>query len=850
MSPQQIIEVTAGTSDRRPQRGQWQSYVLGPHDDDVSPERVLRTSGGVTVGRYGIGDITLSRRPGDPEPEIVLDYGRNVSGVPYFQIDAASYGAHLRASYSESAAWTVPEGDVEGSHNESGHRERFEEFTLTGAGTVSSGRIQGGQRYQRIALTSTGSVTLRRTGFRFTAFRATAEDYQGWFLSSSDQMNRVWYEGAYTVQLNQLPANTLPRPWTLADGHLDADGGTIAVLSDQQWEDVVVEFDVQIVRGAAGWVVRADGDGRSGYLLTLAHEPGKETTHVLRLFRFDDSIDHRPQDLDRRLYPVTSTGLSLPAGDEDEPWHHIRTEVAAAVLRTHIDGTGPYETGIADGPGPGAGTVGLRVAWLDHARFRNLVVLDPEGAELYANGLAAEDALSAWTGPALGHPDPLPVILDGGKRDRTVWSGDLLVQIPNVFHTSGQEPYVRGSIEFLNGYQEPTGQSAARVPPIMPPARAPRSGQTYSAVYSMHQITNIALHHRYTADTEFLRTQWSAVLRELEFDRSLLDHRGLIVTDENNGLDWDWYDGPKLGAVSAYNVSAYIALRHVADLADALGATPSGPELREQAARLREAINAHLYDQDRHLYVLSDVLTDSVAQDANALAVLSGVVPDGEGPAVLAALGETLPQTPFGPSPFTPETGFWDAVSPYVADMHLRALFHTGQTEAAFDLLHMIWGYMADSGEHATGTAWELIGVDGAPGFGAKTSLAHGWGAGATAALSTYVLGISPVSAGFRSWSFAPQMGDLKWAQGRVPTPHGPIDASWERDGVRLTLTITAPEGTSGQIVVPVAADVDEAFLAGEDGLGNSFSLVRTAEGPGTLVLPVTSGGSYRVDVR
>lgn len=380
------------------------------------------------------------------------------------------------------------------------------------------------------------------------------------------------------------------------------------------------------------------------------------------------------------------------------------------------------------------GSVGFHQAWgfkhrAEHARFRHLRVVAADGSILHHDTLADEAALAAFSGDAVRHPNPLPVILDGGKRDRTVWSGDLLVQIPTLFSTTAAEDYVRGSIELLNGYQEATGQSAARVPPVLPPASGPQHGQTYSAVYSMHQLVNLALHHLYTGDLTLSEEQWPWARRMLDWCRTLLDNRGLIVTDENNGLDWDWYDGPKTGAVTAYNAAYHQMLHHAAAVAEALGRPEEADGLRRQADTLRSAVNEHLYDTARHLYRLSDQQPDGVSLDGNSLAVLSGLPPQGEAPKILAALEAVLPGTPYGPSPFSADTGFWPQVSPYVSDMYLRALFTERATYNALDLIRRLWGHMATSDLHAVGTAWELVGTDGSPGFGAKTSLAHGWAA-------------------------------------------------------------------------------------------------------------------------
>ena len=799
--------------DQLPADTDWRRYVLGPNGFDVHPVAVLSVQGDVTDVDAFLTDgapLTLTFHPGALPPAVVLDYGVEVAGIPWVEVEEVTGSPTIRMSYTESAAWAGPDGDDHGSHNDSANRKRIETLTASSAGRLSTGLIQGGQRYQRLALETPGTLSITAVGMRFVAYAATPSDYAGWFLSSSDQLNRIWYEGAYTVQINQLPAHTLPVAWQIEDGALRAKGGTLAVLRQgDEWADVTVSFEAELIERAIGWVVRAQDDGARGYLCTLRAGEDPGDTAAFELAYFDDGHEDRPQDTVRRYTVLASTDLAEPLAPGR--WHHIRTEVTGTTLTVHLDDVSIGDFDLSEPPGPlKSGTVGFHHMWgtsrvlVEHARFRHLRVTATDGTVLHDDPLADPSSLARFIGDGVDSPDPLPVILDGGKRDRTVWSGDLLVQIPNVFYTTGAEEYVRGSIELLNGYQEPTGQSAARVPPLMPLATAPQHGQTYSAAYSMHQVINVGLHYLHTGDVDFVRAQWPAVTRQLAYDLSLLDERGLIVTDESNGLDWDWYDGPKTGAVSAYNITGYQTLLHAAQLATAIDEHDEAAALRQRADRLRQAINTHLYDPDKHLYVLTDTRRDAFAQDANALAVATGIVPEGESVAVLQSLETVLPHTGFGFSPFSDTAGFRTDISPYVSGTHLTALFEAGLTDRAFDLTRQLWGHMSTAPQHAVGTAWELVATDGSPGFGATTSLAHGWASGASVALSSYALGVRPAAPGFKEWVVAPQPGPLTWARGQVPTPHGPLTASWTRDGDRFELTLDVPRGTSGALVVPV----------------------------------------------
>lgn len=847
------------TSTDLPPETDWRAYVPAPREPDARPVGVLLSEGrvlGVDEFLRGDGELVLEHH-GDAAPSVVLDYGTNVAGRPWFQVADVEGSASVRISYSESAHWAGPDGDERGGHNASSNPSRVQQLTVDAPGIFNDPLIQGGQRFQRIALETTGRISLSGAGICFTAYRATPDDYEGWFICNSDLLTRLWYESAYTTQLNQLPADSLPIAWTIDEGHLSIDGGTLGVLkAGLHWSDVAITFETKVVDNAAGWVVRAQDDGASGYLLQLRAPQNIHENASLRWGYFDDRYEHRPQDTVRRY--TTLRDIDLGAGFDAFDWHQVRTVARGSQIIVDIDGTVVARIDLAaagDTPVNLTGSVGFHEAWYtskvpgERAFFRNLRVTDEAGALFFEHPLDDVSVLEQFVGDGLDSPDPLPVILDGARRDRSVWSGDLIVQVPNVYYSTAASDYVTGSIELLNSFREADGRLPARLPPLFAPATAPQHGQVYSAVYSMHQITNVALHYRFTGDVDFVRAQWPAILGQLKHDLSRVDDRGLYLTDEEDGLDWDWYDGPKTGAVSAYNIVYHQVLKHASELASAIGELTLSEELAVRAEQSRTAVNTYLYDPARHLYVLSESRRDAIAQDANALAVVNGVAPVEEIRAILDALDDALPQTPFGPQPFNASAGFQENVSPYTSGFHLNALFEAAQTERALALLENLWGHMAEPGPYAAGTVWELLNTDGTPGFGVRTSLAHGWACAPSVALSSYVLGVTPTDAAFRTWSVAPQTGPLTWARGRVPTPHGPIDVSWHRTHSSLTLELTVPEGTSGSVVLPVSSGAP-ASLAGETTSGEkvNFSRRSDVESP-TVSFHITAGGRYTLKV-
>ena len=149
---------------------------------------------------------------------IVVDYGQDVGGIPYFVVQSESGTPILHSAYSEGLQYLGPQGDQTPPNSPTGDPNRFDDLIVDSSGTLTTGTIQGGERYEQISLTSPGRVTLTSIGIRFTAVRATAKDYRGWFDSSSPELDRIWYDGAYTTQLDELPPDAAPSAWTMRPG--------------------------------------------------------------------------------------------------------------------------------------------------------------------------------------------------------------------------------------------------------------------------------------------------------------------------------------------------------------------------------------------------------------------------------------------------------------------------------------------------------------------------------------------------------------------------------------------------------------------------------------------------------
>jgi alpha-L-rhamnosidase len=833
-----------------PANADWQKYVEGPESTDVVPTQIVSTSGSVS-GADALtdpgqgGGTVLKMVAGGRKPTIVVDYGKDVGGIPYFVVHSESESPVLRASYSEGLNYLGPEGDNSPSLSDAGDLSRVDNLTISSPGELSTDLIQGGERYERISLVSPGTVTFSSIGIRFTAVRATAKDYRGWFDSSSSQLDRIWFDGAYTLQLDELPANAVPGPWNVINGVLNGNGGGAGLLRmGSTWSNYTMSFDFQSTEKEVGWLVHA------------------RSASIGYLFLLDGTADSASSSGTLReiaLSPNSATNIatvSLSRPISSGAWYRVQTAVSNTGVTTSIDGHELSRFNIdslpAGAPVYRSGSAGFLFLGSE-ANIKDLDITTPAGSTLFANKLSQSAVLADFTGSNLGTPDPLPILLDGAKRDREDWSGDLGVSAPVDFYSTDADAYVRESLRLLGSYQGADGEAAGQASPTSTLGTFPDDENAYSASYSMEEVDNIATYYLYTGDLAFVRTEWPMISRELAYDQSLVDSRGLLTTDASNGMDWDYYDGAKTGEVTAYNDIYYETLKDASVLANALGMDAQAAAFSQKSELVRSAINQYLFDPKDGLYVVSNLKPTAVAQDANSLAVVDGIAPAGQDAAILGALYKALPSSKFGPLPYSANAGYRVAVSPYVTDQEVQASFAAGDTGRAMSILRTTWGHMIAPGPDFTGADWELVGANGYPGFGSYTSLAHGWASGATADLSAYVLGVQPSSAGYRTWLVQPHPGSLSWVEGDVPTPIGTIAVRWAQEHAtgRFALLVSAPPETTGTVSVPVPPS-GAAVIVRFSKFGKSLQSRRsftTPVGSTSLAFEATGGVTYHFDV-
>lgn len=421
------------------------------------------------------------------------------------------------------------------------------------------------------------------------------------------------------------------------------------------------------------------------------------------------------------------------------------------------------------------------------------------------------------------------VIFDGPRRDRETWLGDIRTEALVIYGAFGADEVVKSSLEVFLDLQRPDGTTVG-------------CGATWQEFreYNLWWVIAIWECFLFTGDRDFLRYFYPGIRALVGWIRNRQDERGFLFNDGN----WMW-TLPREGYSSATQCILVRTLEDVAKIEREMDNEPEAARLEADAARIREGINRVFWDGERGIYIdhLRLLNADTpVMSDVNVYAVLFGIADDRQRTRLLSYLRAHM-WTPYGSATLDrrietaylapdvrhyglagfvrghpePEKAIVEfmyphnrQVWPFINGYEVEARFAAGDEEGAFELMDRCWGNML-RGE--PGTFWECVDADTGefplrsffPGskMDCINSAAHGWSGWISWILQACVLGIRPVSPGFRRIRVSPRLGPLQQVSGRVPTPLGAISAAWVRTEEVLSLDMTLPEGIDIDLQVP-----------------------------------------------
>jgi hypothetical protein len=647
-------------------------------------------------------------------------------------------------------------------------------------------------------------------------------------------------------------------PVSLSRHPLKADARWHGYVLDQN-DGLVYPKAVSVVAGSPSQVENPDGLKAPGGGVTTIHATGQGAPRLeldlginaggyveVGITKTDGTTVHLGYSEAQRFLTADgdATNSALPPaaavpfvvdtslGNDDDPTSRFDDISAAGAWRSPVRGAQRWISLQLQG----AGTVSI-----DYVRVRS-THLHPALADYAGHFLSSDDqlnrtwyagvytfALDSFKDLRPGHDKGNVVVTDGAKRDRLVWLGDLVIENLLGGYALRQSPQIiRDSIQIFSCQQTTNGLIAQSsqieiVCPDTPPAPSGSSSAGALPEYTAWWVAAVHDYERFTGDDNFARRMLPVARRAMAYFTSNLGSSGLYQTPPGS-INWHPFDVAN-GEDAHTNATVYRALVDLADLERRIGAGAGAAQGYEgQAAALRQAMLDHLWDPAQGAFLLdSQDQRRNHTQDAQVESVLSGVVTGEQAASALRFIDAHLATT-YGVrnGEFDDDPYMSNYISPYMSSTELLARMQGHDTKGALALLRREWGHMVDTDPNTT--LWEKMNFAGdaasyspnqtgtgvapsnSPAGQGISSLAHGWAGGPVPALSGYVLGIRPLTAGFATWIVEPQLGDLRFAQGQAPTPAGPIVSRWRRGSGDRSFVLTAggPKATTGTVAVPL----------------------------------------------
>ncbi|KAI5888942.1 Six-hairpin glycosidase [Schizophyllum commune H4-8] len=419
----------------------------------------------------------------------------------------------------------------------------------------------------------------------------------------------------------------------------------------------------------------------------------------------------------------------------------------------------------------------------------NIIAADEGRVQVYGGGWRNNGTIASAS----------PVIVDGAKRDRTVWPGDMGIAGPAAFVALNDLVSVRNSLDEIFSLQDSSSGGLPCSGPLI--SCAVGRSDTYHA-WSLVGAYNCWLH---SGDTDWMVAKWDQYQLGIAYLAAKVDSNvGLL--NATGSKDWGRLGGG--GFSLAPNALYYKVLLNGAEIASALGNTETADNWLADAAGLKAALNAELWDEEAGLY-FDNTTTTLHPQDGNSLVAWFNATSSDERKTRVSEgltgnwveVGAVAPELP-------------DNVAPFAGSMEVHAHFAAGEPERALDFIRLQWGWMLTTNVSVQSTLLEGYTSNGSllyrsyAGYTDDPSYishSHGWSAGPTPALTSYLLGLTLMEPGGSGFRVQPQTAGLPAAEGGFETPLGWFGVSWSNDdaGGRFHLNVTAPEGTTGVVVLP-----------------------------------------------
>ena len=323
-----------------------------------------------------------------------------------------------------------------------------------------------------------------------------------------------------------------------------------------------------------------------------------------------------------------------------------------------------------------------------------------------------------------------------------------------------------------------------------------QNGRMFHTTYSLIYPWWVHEHYMHTGDDSVVDKEAIKLLLD-RFDTYVSKENGLLeYAPDYMFVDWvvascekdEFLDGGKMmshGKMEGYSLHHppkalgqsvlcmfyYNALIKIAELYKITNDSKSAEECLEKAKNIKEAINTHLLDSEKGLYV-GGLNTDNQVQEnqwlpkntktvyylkqANVLAVLFGIAPENRRRAMLEYVVKDLSKL---------------EMQPYFYHFLLNALYNEGMFGKYGLSLIRRYESLIEMCDKGLAEAWENMDCD----------YSHAWGATPAYTLKRAISGLEILEPGYKKIRLSPDLFDLDSAELEVTTPFGKIEISMKK---------------------------------------------------------------------
>ncbi len=351
-------------------------------------------------------------------------------------------------------------------------------------------------------------------------------------------------------------------------------------------------------------------------------------------------------------------------------------------------------------------------------------------------------------------------LLDGMKRDRLPWTGDMAMSMLVNSYTFNDVELVRRSLVALG--------------------RAGIKEKDINGIldYSVWWIIAQNQFQLYYNDMNHLQKEWKRIQEALAVLQTRADKNGFLNSSEDDWVFIDWVNQEKW---TALQILWWWAQKSAVQLAERMGDNDRANYWENKSGILKENLYKKVWDPEKEAWFSGRSTVGDYTRHPNFLAIVSGITPIDKSKGIMALLGDKSIK-PVG--------------TPYMAGFEMMALAQMGNIDYALNSISDYWGGMMKKGATSFWEAYDENQQDASQyafyGRPYAKSLNHAWSSGPAAILPSQIFGLEPLEDGWKKFAIRPNLGYLKWASANVPTPYGSITIDIEGE----VMKVSVPQGT------------------------------------------------------